>query len=82
MKEYIDFLYDKKTEYKKLEDKSMMMTYKILMNSLYGSMLIRVENFRDFKIITNSKRVAFYSKRPNFNSRVIINEDFTIVEMN
>ena len=51
----------------------MMMTYKILMNSLYGSMLTRVENFRDFKIITNSKKADFYYKRSNFNSRVIIN---------
>ena len=60
----------------------MMMTYKILINSLYGSMLTRVENFRDFKIITNSKQADFYTKRSNFNSRVIINEDLTIVEMN
>ena len=82
MKKYIDFLYDKKTEYKKIGDKSMMMTYKILMNSLYGSMLTRVENFRDFKIVTNSKQADFYTKRSNFNSRVIINEDLTIVEMN
>ena len=59
----------------------MMMTYKILMNSLYGSMLTRVENFRDFKIITNPKQADFYTKRPNFNSRVIINEDLTIVGM-
>ena len=28
MKNYIDFLYDKKTEYKKIGDKSMMMTYR------------------------------------------------------
>ena len=41
----------------------MMMTYKILMNSLYGSMLARVENFRDFKIITNPKQVEFYTKK-------------------
>ena len=81
MKEYIDFLYNKKAEYKKLGDKSMMMTYKILMNSLYGSMLTKVENFREFKIITNSKQAYFYTKRPNFNSRIIINEDLTIVEM-
>ena len=59
----------------------MMMTYKILINSLYGSMLTKVENFRDFKIITNPKQADFYTKRPNFNSRVIINEDLTIVEM-
>ena len=82
MKNYIDFLYNKKTEYKKLGDKSMMMTYKILMNSLYGSMLTRVEHFRDFKIIKNSKQADIYTKRSNFNSRVIINEDLTIVEMN
>ena len=81
MKNYINFLYDKKTEYKKIGDKSMMMTYKILMNSLHGSMLTRVENFRDFKT-TNSKQADFYTKRPNFNSGVIINEDFTIIEMN
>ena len=59
----------------------MMMTYKILMNSLYGSMLTRVENFRDFKIITSQKQADFYTKRPNFNSSIIINEDFSIIEM-
>ena len=60
----------------------MIMTYKILMNSLYGSMLTRVENFREFKIMTNSKKADFYTKRLNSNSRIIINEDLTIVEMN
>ena len=60
----------------------MMMTYKILMNSLYGSILTKIENFRDSKIIANPKKADFYTKRPNFNSRVIINEDLTIVEMN
>ena len=81
-KNYIDFLDDKKTEYRKIGDKSMMMTYEILMNSLYGSMLTRVENFRDFKMITNSKQADFYTKRSNFNSRVIINKDLTAAEMN
>ena len=52
------------------------------MNSLHGSLLTRVENFREFKIIRNSKQADFYTKRPNFNSRIIINEDLTIVEMN
>ena len=45
-------------------------------------MLTRVENFRDFKITTNSKQADFHTKRPNFNSGVIINENFTIIEMN
>ena len=45
-------------------------------------MLTRVENFRDFKIITNPKQADFYTKRSNSNSRVFINEDLTIVEMN
>ena len=60
----------------------MMMTYKILMNSLYESMLTKDENFRDFKIVTNPKQADFYTKRVNFNSRTIINEDLTIIEMN
>ena len=59
----------------------MMMTYKILLNSLYGSMLTKVEHFRDFRIITIPKQADFYTKRPNFDSRVIINEDLTIIEM-
>ena len=62
MKEYIDFLYIKKTEYKKLGDKSMMMTYKILMNSFYGSMLTKVENFREFKIIKIQNKLIFILK--------------------
>ena len=41
----------------------MMMTYKILINSLYGSMLTRIENFRDFKIVTNPKQADFYTKK-------------------
>ena len=57
------------------------MTSKILMNSLYGSMLTKAENFRDFKIITNPKQADFCTKRPNFNSMVIISEDLTIIEM-
>ena len=40
----------------------MMMTYKILMNSFYGSMLTRVENFRDFKIITIQNKLIFILK--------------------
>ena len=31
------------------------------MNSLYGSMITRVENFGDFKIIANSKKTNFYT---------------------
>ena len=34
----------KRQNIKNIGDNSMMMTYKILMNSLYGSLLIRVEN--------------------------------------
>ena len=60
----------------------MTLTYKILMNSLYRSLLTRVEGCRDFKIIANPKQADFYTKRSNSYSRVIINEDLTIVEMN
>ena len=40
----------------------MIMTYKILMNSLYGSMLTKAENFRDFKIISNPNKLIFIQK--------------------
>ena len=66
MKNYIDFLYDKKTEYKKIGDKSMMMTYKILMNSVLN-----------FHIITNTNLILGCisnlcdAKAPEFGKGVI-----------
>ena len=52
MKPYIDFLFEKKSDYKSIGDIGMSLTFKILMNSLFGVMMIRVQNFKDFKIVT------------------------------
>ena len=48
MKPYIDFCFEKKTYYKSIGDKNMSLTFKILMNSLFGVMMTRVQNFRGF----------------------------------
>ena len=81
MKPYIDFLFEKKSYYKSIGDKNMSLTFKILMNSLFGVMMTRVQNFRDFKIVTLEEQVNKQTSKPNFITRNIINEDLSILEM-
>ena len=81
MKPYIDFLFEKKFYYKKIGDKSMSNTFKILANSLFGVMMTRCEKFKDFKIVTKESQVNNQIKKPNFSFRNIINENLTILGM-
>ena len=78
MKPYIDFCFEKKSYYKSIGDKNMSLTFKILMNSLFGVMMTRVQNFRDFKIVTLEEQVNKQTSKPNFITRNIINEDLSI----
>ena len=59
----------------------MSLTFKILMNSLFGVMMTRVQNFKDFKIVTLEEQVDKQTSKPNFITRNIINEDLSILEM-
>ena len=81
MKPYIDFLFEKKSYYKKIGDIGMSNTFKILGNSLFGVMMTRCEKFKDFKIVTKESQVDKRIKKPNFSCRNIINENLTILEM-
>ena len=57
MKTYIYFLFEKKSYYKSIGDRGMSLTFKILMNALFGVMMTRVQNFKDFKIVTKEDEV-------------------------
>ena len=81
MKPYIDFLFEKKSYYKKNGDIGMSNTFKMLANSLFGVMMTRCEKFKDFKIVTTESQVDKQIKKPNFSCRNIINENLTILEM-
>ena len=81
MKPYIDFLFEKKSYYKSIEDIGMSNTFKILVNSLFGVMMTRCEKFKDFKIVTKESQVDKQVKKPNFSCRDIINGNLTILEM-
>ena len=81
MKSYIDFLFEKKSYYKSIGDVGMSNTFKILANSLFGVTMTRCEKFKNFKIVTNENQVDKNVKKPNFNSRNIINENLAILEM-
>ena len=81
MKTYMDFLFEKKSYYKSIGDIGMSLTFKILMNSLFGVMMTRIQNFKDFKIVTLEDEVDKLTVKPNFISRNNVNENLSIVEM-
>ena len=81
MKSYIDFLFEKKSYYKSIGDVGMSLTFKILANSLFGIMVTRVQNFKDFKIVTTEDQVDKSTVKPNFISRNNVNENLSILEM-
>ena len=51
------------------------------MNSLFGVTITRCEKFKNFKIVTNEQQVDKQVKKPNFNSRNIINDNSAILKM-
>ena len=81
MKPYIDFLWEKKSYYKSVGDISMSLTFKILANSLFGVMMTRVQNFKDFKMVTTPEGIDKQTNKSNFITRNIVNEDLSILEM-
>ena len=81
IKAYIDILFEKKSYYKSIGDIPMSKTFKILMNNLFGVTMTRCEKFKNFKIVTNEQQVDKQVKKPNFNSRNIINQNLAILEM-
>ena len=81
MRPYINFLFEKKSYYKFINDVGMSNTFKILANSLFGVMMTRVEKFRDFKIICTEEQADKNIKKPNYLCRNIVNENLSIVEL-
>ena len=81
-KGYVESLYEKKKKYG-LEGKSAMkFCIKISLNSHCGSMLTNQQKFRNIKICSNTEELLKLTKRPEFSSFNIINENLIIVELN
>ena len=80
-KKYIEFLYSKKKEYALKNKKAISLIFKIMMNSFYGSTLTDKTKFKDIKICTIKEQAMKLTKKPNFNSFNIINENLVIIEM-
>ena len=80
-KNYIEYLCSKKKEYALQNKKSMELCFKIMMNSFYGSCLTDKTQFKDIKICTIKEQAIKLTKKPNFNSFNIINENLVIIEM-
>ena len=60
----------------------MELCFKIMMNSFYGSILTNKTQFKDIKICTTKEQALKLTKKPNFNSFNIINENLVTIELN
>ena len=80
-KNYIEFLYSKKKQYSLKKKKAMELVFEIMMNSFYGATLTDKTRFRDIKIYTTKEQALQLTKKLNFNSFNIINENLVIIEM-
>ena len=80
-KNYIEFLYSKKKQYSLENKKAISLIFKIMMNSFYGSCLTDKTRFKHIKICVTKEQALKLTKKPNFNSFNIINENLVIIEM-
>ena len=78
-KGYIDTLYEKKRKYGLEGKNSMKFCIKILLNSHYGSTLTNQLNFKNIKICSNTEELLKLTKKPEFSSFNIINENLIVV---
>ena len=81
-KGYIESLYEKKRKYGLEGKNSMKFCIKILLNSHYGSILTKQQNFRNIKICSNREELLKLTKKPEFSCFDIINENLIVVELN
>ena len=80
-KNYTEFLYSKKKEYALKNKKAISLISKIMMNSFYGSTLTDKTRFKDIKICVTKEQALKLTKKPNFSSFNIINENLVIIEI-
>ena len=81
LKNYIEFLYSKKKQYSLENKKAMKLIFKIMMNSFNGATLTDKTRFKDIKICTTKSQALKLTKKPNFNSFNIKNENLVIFEI-
>ena len=83
MKQYLKIIlnfYILKKQYSLENKKSMELCIKIMMNSFYGATLTDKTKFKDIRICTSKEHAMKLTKKPNFNSFNIINENLVIIE--
>ena len=72
MKPYIDFLFEKKSYYKKNGDIGMSNTFKILANSLFGIMMTRCENLKILRLLLQNLKLISKLKNQIFLVEILL----------
>ena len=77
-KEYIDLNTNLRTKAKNEFEKDF---FKLMNNSVFGKTMENIENRVDVRLVTKEKEVMKLSKKPNFESRTINDENLIAVHM-
>ena len=78
LKEYIDLNTDLRTKAKNNFEKNF---FKLMNNSVFGKTMENIENRVDVRLVTKMEEAMKLSKKPNFESRTIFNENLIAVHM-
>ena len=78
LKEYIDLNTNLRTKAKNEFEKDF---FKLMNNSVFGKTMENIENRVDVRLVTKEKEVMKLSKKPNFESRTIFDENLIAIHM-
>ena len=78
LKEYIDLNTNLRTKAKNDFEKDF---FKLINNSVFGKTMENIENRVDVRLVTKEKEVMKLSKKPNFESRTIFDENLIAIHM-
>ena len=78
LKKYIDLNTDLRTKAKNDFEKDF---FKLMNNSVFGKTMENIENCVDVRLVTKEEEVMILSKKPNFESHTIFDENLIAVHM-
>ena len=78
LKEYIDLNTNLRTKAKNDFEKDF---FKLMNNSVFGKTMENIENRVDVRLVTKEKEAMKLSKKPNFESRTIFDENLIAIHM-
>jgi len=79
LKKYVDFMTEKR---KKATSEVKISFFKLMVNVIYGRLILNVFKFQDVKIVTNKVKAEKFICKPTFKKFTLFNEHLVAIHMN